>query len=185
MASNLTRISAPAGSGKTRYVTNRVITALFRDEPVLLISLDPQQDPYAEEMDRLRAQAFYHDCEIIPDQPGALGSGLTYVCWAAEGEADGYPHLLGHLRVEPASLLRPSSWGRKTLVILDGCQWLSRRPLAPWAAQIREFVAGCVAGGHPVVTVGEHDADTAWLAQQAGAAGAPRSPASLCQPSTV
>ncbi len=165
MASNVTRIAAPAGSGRTRYVGNRVISALFRDVAVLLVSLSPEEDLYSDQVANLRGVAHYPDCDIIPGEPGALGANLTYLCWASGHGQSGadYEHLVGHLRVDPGSVLRPLSWCKKTLLVLDGCQYLEREPVAAHAATIRDFAVKCAAAGHQVVAIGESDADTAWL----------------------
>ena len=187
MTTNLTRISAAPGSGKTRYITNRVIGALFRDEPVLLVSLDPDRDGYAEDIENLGARAHYHDCEIHPGEGAALGRNLTYICWArhkADGGGEvapqGYRHLVDQLRVEPSSPLRPATWGRKTLVIVDGCEWLGRKPVFEYAAHVRAFIADCLADGHTVIACGERDGDTRWLEQVEGGSSGAQPPSALC-----
>jgi hypothetical protein len=167
MASNVTRINAPAAAAKARYVCNRVVGALLRDERVLLVNLDPVRDFYSQDVGNLRGTAHYPDCDIVPGDHGALGDNLTYVSWTSSGEFNGKgagdtEHLLDYLRVTPVSVLRPGT-DRKTLVVLDGCEWLDHECHAALAPRIRRFAADCVASGCQLLAVGVTDRDTGWL----------------------
>lgn len=167
MASNVIRISAPAAAAKARYVCNRVLGALLRDERVLLVNLDPVHDFYSQDVGNLRGTAHYPDCDIVPGDHGALGDNLTYVSWTSSGEFNGKAagdteHLLDYLRITPLPALRPGA-ARKTLVVLDGCEWLAHESHAVQAERIRRFAADCVASGNELLAVGVTDWDTDWL----------------------
>jgi hypothetical protein len=168
MPARISRLAA--ASGRTRYIVNCVISTLFRDRPVLLISLDPQTDPYSSEIDSLGGCHRFPDFDRIPRERSSLGANLTYVCWAplsrtarsqtiAERDARLMSHLRAAVLVPDGSTLRSLA----PLVIVDGCQHLADAPASSLAADLRRFLRACLAEGMEIIAAGENDWDTDWL----------------------
>jgi hypothetical protein len=163
----VTRIAA-ARAVRTRYIINCVISGLFRDEQVLLVSLDPRTDPFSAEIGNLRGRAHHPDHDKLPRDSGAVGENLTYVCWAPtfghkELVAEDCRRLVSHLSFDSSVTPRSISWRRPVLVVIDGCQFLTDPSLKADAERIRDFIRACVANGHQVIAAGESDWDTEWL----------------------
>jgi hypothetical protein len=167
MSGTVTRIAA-AAAGRTRYIINCGISALFRGDAVMLVNLDPGNDPYSPELRGLGGRRHHPDYDAEPAERGGVGANLVYVCWAPHGRAarpaaEDYRSLMTHLL--PGKVDRPVSVAGlgAPLLILDGCQHLCDAPLAIHAAAIHEFVRTCIAGGWRVIAAGEEDWSTDWL----------------------
>jgi hypothetical protein len=163
----VTRLAA-ATTVRSRYIINCVISALFRDEQVLLVSLDPSVDPYSAEIGNLHGQAHHPDHDKLPRERGAVGENLTYVCCAPAFERrnlveEDCRRLISHLGFDSPATTRSISWLRPVLVVIDGCQFMAEQPLATHAQHIRSFLRACIANGHHVIAAGENDWDTEWL----------------------
>lgn len=162
------RISAPAGTGRGRYIRDRVVEALFRDEPVLLVSPDPQHDPFGEHVAELRGLAVHPDAVREPRERGAIGGNLTYISFAPAADAAApcdWSHDALVFRME--AWLAPSrvlfAREKRGLVLLDGCDVLQRPPLAAQRQRILAFAQYALTRGHRLLAVGPDARDTEWL----------------------
>lgn len=161
------KIIAPPGAGKVDVLGKRLVSELFHGTPVVLVSLDPVSDPYFRKVQELGAK------RVLPSAAVAVGDEsrpfhhLTYLCWANAGvrasAEKGHAALLSQLQKATCNLMHAQDSFGVPLLLLDGCHWFSRRPVAAQSRDIQAVALDWLGAGGDVIAVGREEKDLAWL----------------------
>lgn len=161
------KIIAPPGAGKLNVLGKRLVSELFHGTPVVLVSLDPVSDPYHRKVQELGGRRLLPSAKAAQSDEPCRFHHLSYLCWAAAGARasaeKGHAALLIQLQKMAHSLARTQSKLGVPLLLVDGCHWLSRRPVAAQSEDIRAVVLSWLAARGDVIAVGREENDLAWL----------------------